>query len=48
MLEAVNYSVDILNKLLESNVQALMIKGTTIESSFCLLKLVLLRYFQFF
>ena len=46
-IDSVEYSVDIFKKVLENNFGAYYVKGTTIETAFCVLKIVLLRYFKF-
>lgn len=46
-IDSVEYSVDIFKKILENHFGAFYVKGTTIETAFCVLKIVLLRYFKF-
>jgi hypothetical protein len=47
LTEALVYSLDVMNKILDQNIQALNFKGTTIESAYSLMKIVILDYFKF-
>jgi hypothetical protein len=47
LTEALVYSLDVMNKIMDQNIQALNFKGTTIESAYSLMKIVILDYFKF-
>ena len=46
LLEAVNYSTNILSQIIDNHFSGYMIKSMTIENSFCILKLMILRAFS--
>lgn len=47
LYDAVEYAMEVLRKALDNHYGSFSVKGIMIETSFCMLKLILLRYFKF-